>query len=260
MSGWSSAEIAESYATATSRSVRPLLVDVLRVAHAGPGDRVLDVGCGPGELAELLHERHAQMVGLDASPAMLKLALRHAPGGSWVLGEAEALPFRSASFAQVVSNLGILHAADPARALADAARVLRSEGTLVWSGWDASGQDRIAPLQAGMSLVEGAAESPPFHAVRLTLERARELTSSVPSLRDVQARVFRWSLPFADFEEYWTSQVNGTVVQGGKVRALATDQADRVREGARAALERFRVDPSGYRIPTAAWIVRARRA
>jgi SAM-dependent methyltransferase len=82
---------------------------------------VLDVGCGEGELARHLPE--GAWVGLDSSAEMLARAPRPA-----LHAEATALPFPDTSFGSVALLYVLYHLQEPARALAEARRVLRSGG------------------------------------------------------------------------------------------------------------------------------------
>lgn len=94
---------------------------------------ILDLGCGPGDLAiELAHRlRDSRVVGLDLSPSMMQLASRHATTDGrlrFIVGKAEALPFSDESVDLVVSTLSLHHWTDPAAAFAEIWRVLKPEG------------------------------------------------------------------------------------------------------------------------------------
>jgi ubiquinone/menaquinone biosynthesis C-methylase UbiE len=94
---------------------------------------ILDLGCGPGDLAlELAHRlRDARIVGLDLSPSMMQIAARHATTDGrlrFVVGDATALPFSTGTVDVVVSTLSLHHWADPAAVFYEIARVLRPGG------------------------------------------------------------------------------------------------------------------------------------
>ena len=86
-------------------------------------DSVLDIGCGQGKLIGLLRGRRVPVVGLDASPTMLKAA-----SGARVFGDARVLPFRSDAFGGAAALYMLYHLVDPVRAVAESHRVLRPDG------------------------------------------------------------------------------------------------------------------------------------
>jgi SAM-dependent methyltransferase len=106
---------------------------------ACPGERVLDVGCGPGfyvlETLERVGPRGFVM-GVDASPAMLALSAKRCEGHSncsFHEGEATALPVDDASFDRALSVQVLEYVADVPAALAELHRVLRPGGrVLLW--------------------------------------------------------------------------------------------------------------------------------
>jgi arsenite methyltransferase len=107
---------------------------------AAPGERVLDVGCGPGfhlvELAEQVGPTGA-VTGIDASPQTLALARRRTQGrGNVTLHQADAtaLPVPDAGFDAALSVQVLEYVADPDAALAELHRALRPGGRLVV--WD----------------------------------------------------------------------------------------------------------------------------
>jgi len=112
------------------------------VAAAAPkGGRVLDVGCGPGHLANRLARDHGlALTGLDLDPAMIERARANAQRAvpaerrpTFVVGGVDALPFPDSSFDLVVSTLSMHHWADATAGQAEIGRVLRPGGrALVW--------------------------------------------------------------------------------------------------------------------------------
>ena len=96
---------------------------------------LLDVGTGTGRIAELLAPRAAQVTALDNSPEMLRLArarLQHLDAAALELvqGDFTALPFGEGQFDTVVFHQVLHYAQAPERALAEAARVTRTGGTI----------------------------------------------------------------------------------------------------------------------------------
>ena len=106
---------------------------------AAPGERILDVGCGPGFLSAELRQEvgpAGSVVGVDSSPAMLALAARRCQGlGNVTLhqGDATALPVADADFDGAVCVQVLEYVADPAAALHELYRALRPGGrAVVW--------------------------------------------------------------------------------------------------------------------------------
>jgi demethylmenaquinone methyltransferase/2-methoxy-6-polyprenyl-1,4-benzoquinol methylase len=99
-------------------------------AVVGPGDRVLDVCCGTGDLALAALDAGGRVTGLDFSERMLQRARRKSSEVEWVEGDALALPFADGSFDAVTVGFGVRNFADVERGLADLRRVLRPGGRI----------------------------------------------------------------------------------------------------------------------------------
>lgn len=106
----------------------------------GPGERVIDVGTGTGWGARLAARLGAEVVGVDFAEGMIAAARRlSAHLGNRIafqVAEAEALPFPDASFDGALSTYGVMFSAEPDRAAAELARVLKPGGRMVLTTWD----------------------------------------------------------------------------------------------------------------------------
>lgn len=113
--------------SANGVDARDVIVEELR--RIGPG-RVLDVGCGWGELAERIGaEVGCDVTALDTSPRMVELAKER--GVDAIVGDVQDLPLAAGSFDAAVAAWMLYHVPDLDRGIAELARVLRPGGTLV---------------------------------------------------------------------------------------------------------------------------------
>ena len=95
----------------------------------GPGRRILDVATGTGLVARALARRGAQVTALDQSEAMLAVARAHPDAGiTFMVGEAERLPFADASFDALTFTYLLRYVDDPDATLRELARVVRPGG------------------------------------------------------------------------------------------------------------------------------------
>jgi ubiquinone/menaquinone biosynthesis C-methylase UbiE len=118
-----------AFATATGPSAIDTVFEA--VAEAEPR-RVLEVGCGPGELAErIARDLGADVVALDQSERMVELT--RARGVEAILGDVQALPFEDASFDCAVAAWMLYHVDDLDRGVSELARVLCPGARLVAS-------------------------------------------------------------------------------------------------------------------------------
>jgi ubiquinone/menaquinone biosynthesis C-methylase UbiE len=131
-------EIAEDYEQHAAQSTHNALYDrpaVLDLLGPVAGRRILDVGCGPGLYAEELVRMGAQVVGLDQSAEMVRLAGQRVPTADFRVHDlAEPLAWLpDDSFDLAIMALVVHHLDDRTGALREVRRVLRPGGSLVLS-------------------------------------------------------------------------------------------------------------------------------
>jgi len=101
------------------------------LAHVGPGTRALDVACGTGDLAIELASRGGDVVGSDFSPGMLDRARVKAPGLTWEVADAMALPYADGEFDAATVGFGARNFGDLDQGLREMVRVVRPGGRVV---------------------------------------------------------------------------------------------------------------------------------
>lgn len=104
---------------------------VLELLAPEPGERILDLGCGTGQLTSEMAQAGAEVVGVDCSPSMIDAARRNFPGIRFEVQDAAALPFH-AEFDAVFSNAALHWVRDQPAAVAGIARALKPGGRLVF--------------------------------------------------------------------------------------------------------------------------------
>jgi ubiquinone/menaquinone biosynthesis C-methylase UbiE len=108
---------------------------VLQMVEAGlpRGSRILDVGCGPGEMAAKLQEHGYDVWGVDIAEPMVRYARERCGGDRFRVGDIEQIPFEDGAFDGVVC-VGVLEYLEAdTKALREIGRVLKPGGTAVLS-------------------------------------------------------------------------------------------------------------------------------
>jgi SAM-dependent methyltransferase len=230
------------------------LIDAAGVRH---GHRLLDVGTGPGHVAERAAARGARTVGIDLAEAMLAVARERLPGVEFVRGDAEELPFPDGSFDAVVGGFVLNHLPDPERAVAEAARVLVPGGTVAFSLWDRPERMRVTGVVAEAieaAGVEPGDEIPPgpdpyrFAAddeLRGLLERA--------GFDDVAVETLEFVHRVDSLTDLWRGVLRGTVRTAAAIRRQQPEVRTRIQVALERAVEPYRT-AAGLELPVAAKI------
>jgi len=105
--------------------------DLLVLLNAKPGERILDVGCGTGQLTAEITQFGAEVVGIDSSPEMIATARENFPHVRFEVADVTALSFAN-EFDVVVSNAALHWVRDQPAAIDSIARALKPGGRLVF--------------------------------------------------------------------------------------------------------------------------------
>ena len=138
------ADAYDRYMGKYSRLLSPQLADFAGVRS---GQRVLDVGCGPGALTTELVARvgPSAVAAVDPSALFVAAARERHPGVEIVQASAEQLPFPALAFDAAVAQLVVHFMPDPNKGLVEMARVTRRGGVVAACVWDHAGG--LGPLQ-----------------------------------------------------------------------------------------------------------------
>jgi ubiquinone/menaquinone biosynthesis C-methylase UbiE len=126
--------------TETIRDIHELVID--RLAPQ-PGERLLDLACGTGAVAERAAALGARVTGVDLAPALIETARERATEQGldidYRVGDAERLDLADASFDAVASTCGIMFTPDHAASARELARVTRPGGRIALANWTPTG-------------------------------------------------------------------------------------------------------------------------
>jgi len=195
-----------------------------------PGETVLDVACGTGNLAIPAARAGARVTGIDIAPNLIAEARAQARNaGQWIafeVGDAESLPYADAQFDTTVTMFGAMFAYRPERAAAELLRVTRSGGRVAMANWTADGF-------IGKMLRAHTAIVPPPHGVTSPLAwgdesvvRAR-FGSGVTALSCTRRVMeLRYPFPPAAVSELFTTNYGPTIAT---LRATDPAGASRLR-------------------------------
>ncbi len=211
----------------------PQLADL---AGIGRGQRVLDVGCGPGALTGELARRvgAARVSAVDPSEPFVAAARQRNPGVDVRHAAAEELPFPDGTFDAALAQLVVHFLADPVAGLREMARVTRPGGVVAASVWDHVGQGPLTLFwRAAHDLDPGLEDESRMPGVR---EGHLAELMEAAGLREVESGGSFAPVEHATFEEWWEPLTLGVGPAGRYVAGLAPEQNAALREQCRALL------------------------
>jgi SAM-dependent methyltransferase len=251
---------AEAYDRFVGRYGPALAAAFLDTAGVEPGQRVLDVGCGPGaltaEAARIVGP--AQVAAVDPSQPFAEACRARNPGVDVQVAAAESLPFADGSFDAVLSQLVVNFLTDAPAGVAEMRRVAKPGGVVAACVWDYAGEMRML-----RSFWDAAAAVDPDGAGLVDESSMRycnpdELGAlwSEAGLEAVEVSPLNVDASYADFDDLWTPFTAGIGPAGTYYAALDPPLQEALRERLRGSLG----DPVGpFTLTARAWCAVGRR-
>jgi SAM-dependent methyltransferase len=245
--GWSAN--AAGYDRLTGRITACVADALLEAAGAGPGVRLLDVGCGPGHLCATAAARGAVPIGVDLAEGMVAAARRLHPELTFHTGDAEALPFPDGAFDAALAAFVVNHVPTPERAASELARVVAPHGRVVVAMWDQP--ERVAFLglldeaMREAAVRPDAAVPPGPPAFRFADEAELRGLLEGAGLEGAAVHEVGFSYAIADAGELWDGIQSGSVRTAAQLRSLSDGERARVREALHRLLDARRSEADG---------------
>jgi SAM-dependent methyltransferase len=243
---------ADAYDRFMGRYSVPLAPQLADFAGVAAGQRVLDVGCGPGALtAELaLRLGPAAVSAVDPSEPFVEAARERHPGVNVRRAAAEELPFEDAAFDAALAQLVVHFMADPVAGLREMARVTREHGVVAACVWDfAGGHGPLSPFwEAARELdpdVEGESQ------LAGTRQGHLEQLFAEAGLRDIEEGGLTVDVEHPTFEEWWEPFTLGVGPAGVYAVGLDAERQARLCE-----LCREKLPAAPFVLSARAWVAR----
>ena len=241
---------AESYDAFMGRYSSLLAAPFTDFAQVESGSKVVDVGCGPGALTAELLRRGARVAAADPSEQFVAAMRDRFPDVDVRLAPAERLPFADGGFDAALAQLVVHFMRDPVAGIREMARVTRPDGTVAACTWDIAGRrSPLSPFWTAVARLDlGEPGERGLHGVR---EGQLAELFEAAGVAEVEAGEVSVSVEHANFEDWWHPFTLGVGPAGAYFQRLPPDQADALKEEARAVL-----GGPPFRVPAVAWAAR----
>ncbi|WP_135457504.1 class I SAM-dependent methyltransferase [Mycobacterium sp. DL99] len=238
----------DAYTRFMGRYAEPLAKAFVSFSRVGAGDKVLDVGCGPGALTAQLLSVGAQVAAIDPSPPFVDAIRARFPDIDARRGTAEELPYDAATFDAALAQLVVHFMTDPVVGIGQMARVTRRGGVIAACVWDGP-TGALAPFWEVVHLIDPDAEDEALlagaHRGHLT-----EMFEAA-GLRDVDERPLAVDVVHPTFEEWWEPYTFGVGPAGDYFQGL--DDAGRARL---ESVARGHLGAGPFTVAATAWAAR----
>jgi SAM-dependent methyltransferase len=243
---------ADAYDRFMGRYSVPLAPELADFAAVVSGQRVLDVGCGPGALTAELVGRlgPAAVAAVDPSESFVTAARERHPGVSVERAAAEELPFEDREFDAALAQLVVHFMADPVVGIREMSRVTREHGVVAACVWDLAGGGGPVSL-----FWEAAHELDPDVEDESKLAGAREghlaELFDAAGLQEIEESALSVTVEHRSFEDWWEPYTLGVGPAGGYAAGLDAERQAQLRE-----LCREKLPAAPFSLTSRAWAAR----
>jgi SAM-dependent methyltransferase len=228
------ASAADAYDHHVGRYGAQLAGGLIDVAAIPPGQRVLDVGCGPGPLTRALADRAGagNVAAVDPSPEFVEACRARVPGADVRVGVAEALPFSSATFEATLAQLVVQLMDDRDAGVAEMIRVTQPRGVVAACVWDSSTMPVLRAFWDAALAVAPERAAAIDDGRRVGYERPDDLGElwQARGLVDVSTGELRVSADYESFEDLFRPFPAGTGHSGACYASLDRAGQRRLRD------------------------------
>jgi ubiquinone/menaquinone biosynthesis C-methylase UbiE len=238
-------------------------------ADPQPGQTILEIAAGTGDLGFQVAERVGQegrVISTDFAPEMVDVARRNGEARGLTNVEhrvldAEKMDLDDDSVDGVVCRFGYMLMADPAGALAETRRVLRSGGPLAFAAWRTADHNPWAAAPAMMLVQRGHMPPPEPGAPGIFAlgepGRIRELVTGA-GFGEPEPEEIALEFRYADFDDLWDTLVRLTGPIARALKALPDDELQATRAAIKENVAPYRNEDGSYTAPAATWGVLVR--
>ena len=222
----------------------PTYEEAIRRVGIGPGQLVLDIGCGSGVFVRAVADRGARAHGVDASKALIEIARTRTPDADLRVGEMQDLPYDDDTFDVVTGFNSFFFADDIVAALREAGRVAKPGAPVVIQVWGPPERCDLTAMRGALAAFlpppDPNAPAPPPLWRPGVLEELAEQAGLTPS----DAFDVSWAYDFPDDD----ALARGMLSPGLAVQAIRDAGEEQVRIAILDALAPRRTPGGGYRL------------
>jgi SAM-dependent methyltransferase len=219
--------------------------EALRRVAVGPGQLVLDIGCGVGVFLGLVADRGAKPFGLDASEALIAAARTRLPDADLRVGDMESLPYEDDTFDLVTGFTSFFFATDMVGALREAGRVAKPGAPVVIQVWGPHDRNDLEAMkEIARPFFPPRPDDAPAEPTDYAQPGVLEAMATEAGLTPEESFDVTWAYEYPDDETLGRAMV----APGGLATLVGPSKEDAMKAAIVDGLAPYRTPEGGYRL------------